>query len=359
MWPQNSLTEKLNLRFPIFQAPMGEHSTPDLAAAVSNAGGLGGLGMWGFSADEGENRILAFRQQCAGSLNVNYPLWPATGDLTGVGMEMRAAVQALYDRKGIGAIPTPEGLGGLVGPSHLEMLIRTAPKAVSFHFGLPEQHFIDALRENGIAVLCSATTVEEAKILEGRGVDVVIAQSFEAGGHQGAFAKSDERGRLGMFALLPQVVDAVSVPVVAAGGIADGRGVAAALMLGASGVQLGTAFLRCHEANISEGYRSALAEAKDVDTVITEVISGRPARAISNKLVDELESAGATPLPFPAQYELTLPLDDEKDSEFLGLLSGQSVALTREMAAANLVSTLVNETTLCLSLNVRRGESDA
>lgn len=355
MWSQNALTTKLNLRFPIFQAPMGSHSTPDLAAAVSSAGGLGGLGMWGFSANEGENRILAFRQKCAGSLNVNYPLWPATGDLTGVGMEMRAVVRALYDRKGLGAIPEPQGDAGQVSPSHLEMLIRTAPEAVSFHFGLPDRHIVDALRQGGIAVLCTATTVEEAKILERRGVDVVIAQSFEAGGHQGTFAASDDRVRLGMFALLPQVVDAVSIPVVAAGGIADGRGIAAALMLGASGVQLGTAFLRCHEADISAPYRSALAQAKDADTVITRVISGRPARAIANKLVNELEGSGATPLPFPAQYDLTLPLEAEEDQEFLGLLSGQSVALTREMPAAELVSTLVDETTRCLShLHVNR-----
>src|SRR5262245_19819040 len=161
MWPRNALTEKLNLRFPIFQAPMGEHSTPALAAAVSNAGGLGGLGMWGFSAEEAENRILAFRQQSAGSLNVNYPLWPSTGDLTDVGMEMRSAVQALYDRKGIGSVPTPEGPGGSVSPSHLDMLTQILPEAVSFHFGLPDQHIVDVLREKGIIVLCSATTVEE------------------------------------------------------------------------------------------------------------------------------------------------------------------------------------------------------
>ena len=338
---------------------MGEYSTPDLAAAVSNAGGLGGLGMWGFSAEEGENRILAFRQRSSGSLNVNYPLWPATSDLTGVGMEMRAAVQVLYDQSGSGEVPAPHGDAGLVSQSHLEMLIRTAPEAVSFHFGLPEQRIIDALKESRIAVLCSATTVVEARSLEARGVDVIIAQSFEAGGHQGTFSETDDRFRVGMFALLPQVVDAVSVPVVAAGGIADGRGIAAALMLGASGVQLGTGFLRCIEANITDSYRSALAHAKGADTVITKVISGRPARAISNKLVNELEGSGATPLPFPAQYELTLPLEGTGDQEYLGLLSGQSVALTREMPAADLVSTLVYETTKCLSLSERLTDDEA
>ncbi len=353
MWSKNALTERLNLRFPIFQAPMGEHSPPDLATAVSNAGGLGGIGMWGFTVEEAENRILAFRQRSTSSLNVNYPLWQATGHHSDADLEMRSALQKLYDRKGLGIVPMPVGSDSSISTSHLDMLVRTRPETVSFHFGLPEPHVIDVLKENGITVMCSATTVDEARLLEARGIDFIIAQSAEAGGHQGTIFETDTRVRLGLFSLLPQVVDAVDVPVIAAGGIADGRGIAAALMLGASAVQIGTAFLRCGEAGISDGYRAALANAKDTSTIITNVVSGRHARAISNRLVETLEESGAAPLPFPAQYGLTLPLEKDDDPDFLGLLAGQSVALTREMPATDLMSKLVEETNRCLSLIIK------
>jgi nitronate monooxygenase len=160
-----------------------------------------------------------------------------------------------------------------------------------------------------------------------------------------------------LFTLLPQVVDAVKVPVIAAGGIADGRGIAAALMLGASGVQLGTAFLRCPEANVSLAHRAALSTASDNSTLVTDVVSGRPARVIVNRLVKDLEKSAANPLPFPAQWNLTLPLEEGDDHEFLGLLAGQAVAMTREMSAASLVQTLADETSHRLvSFNLSPGE---
>ncbi|MEM7171478.1 MAG: nitronate monooxygenase [Pseudomonadota bacterium] len=344
MWPNSELTERLNLKWPIFQAPMGEFTTPALAAAVSNAGGLGGLGMWGFSAEEAERRIMGFRQQSGGSLNVNYPLWEDPGDLTGVGMEMRASIQTLYDAKEMGPIPDPEAPESTVDAEHLAMLLKTRPEVVSFHFGLPCQETVEAIKSEGIFILCSATTVEEARLLESSGVDCIIAQGNEAGSHPGTFTDTDDRTRPSLFSLLPQVVDAVNVPVVAAGGIADGRGIAAALMLGASGVQLGTAFLRCDETDISDAHRSALGAANDTGTLVTRVVSGHSARVISNRLIEDLESGGAEPLPFPAQWNLTLPLEDDDDHNFLGVLAGQSVALTRDMPAGDLVQTLADET---------------
>jgi nitronate monooxygenase len=344
MWPQNELTERLNIRWPILQAPMGELSTPALAATVSNAGGLGGLGMWEFSAEEAERRIAGFRQQSGGSLNVNYPLWEGSGDLTGVGMEMRDSVQALYDAKNKGPIPEPYAAESTVDPEHLSMLIHAKPEVVSFHFGLPKQDVVQAIKSTGICILSSATTVAEAKSLEASGVDFIIAQGTEAGSHQGTFLGADVRTRPSLFSLLPQVVDAVGVPVIAAGGIADGRGIAAAFMLGASGVQLGTAFLRCGEANVSDAHRAALDTAEDTSTIVTDVVSGRPARMIPNRLVEELSNSRAKPLPFPAQWSLTLPLEESGDQDFIGLLAGQSVALTREMPAADLVQTLASET---------------
>jgi nitronate monooxygenase len=323
---------------------MGELSTPALAAAVSNAGGLGGLGMWGFSAEEAAKRIEAFRKQSGESLNVNYPLWADPGDLTGVGTEIRAAIQTLYDIKDMGSVPPPEVMESTVDSEHLAMLLEEKPEVVSFHFGLPNQEVIQAIKEARLYILCSATTAAEAKVLESRGVDCVIAQGTEAGSHQGTFLDTDVRTNPSLLSLLPQVVDAVDVPVIAAGGIADGRGIAAAFMLGASGVQLGTAFLRCPEANVSPAYRAALRNAKDTSTLVTNVVSGHPTRIIPNKLVEELIRSGAEPLPFPAQWSLTLPLEEDDDYDFLGLLAGQSVAMTSEMTAACLVQTLATET---------------
>lgn len=345
---QNKLTDRLNLQWPIFQAPMAEYSPPDLAAAVSNAGGLGALGMWGFSAEDVARRIAGFREQSSGSLNVNYPLWDDPGDLTGIGLPMREQVQKLYDEKELGIIPTPRPPAGQVGPDHLEVLKEVKPEVISFHFGLPDQKIVDELRSAGIYILCSATTVTEAKFLEAHGVDCVIAQGTEAGGHRGTFTDVDTSMQSGLFSLLPQVVDAVNVPVLAAGGISDGRAIAAALMLGASGVLVGTAFLRCGESNALDAQRVALGIAEEASTILTNVMSGKKARFIKTRLIEELSKPGLNPLPFPAQDSLTRPLEKTGDMEFTELPAGQSVALTREMSAKDLMHTLAEETGKCL-----------
>lgn len=344
MWSQNRLTERLKLKFPIFQAPMAEFTTPELAAAVSNAGGLGALGMWGFSAEDVARRIAGFRELSSGGLNVNYPLWSDPGDLTGVSLPMRELVQKLYDEKKLGAMPSPSSSPGQVDPEHLEVLREVKPEVISFHFGLPDQKIVETLKAAGIYILCSATTVSEAKYLEANGVDCVIAQGVEAGGHRGTFSNVDISMQSGLFSLLPQVVDAVNVPVIAAGGICDGRTIAAALMLGASGILAGTAFLRCGEAKVPDAHRSALRNAEEASTVLTDVVSGLPARFIKNRLIGALSKPGVKPLPFPAQYSVTIPLGETGDQEFTDLLSGQSVALTREMSAAELVGTMAEET---------------
>ena len=345
MWPLNALTERLNIRWPILQAPMGWLSTPALAAAVSNAGGLGGIGMWGFSAEEAERRIAGFRQQSGGSLNVNYPLWPEPEITADVADPMRRQLQAHYDTKGLGPVPKPEGAASAVSPEHLAMVLRAKPQMVSFHFGLPKQEVLEAIKGAGIFVISSATTVAEAKMLEQRGVDAVIAQGTEGGGHRGTFTGVDMSMQPGLFALLPQVVDAVRVPVIAAGGIADGRTVAAALVLGASAVQLGTAFLRCEEANVLDAHRVALREATDDCTIVTDTITGRPARYIRNKLTDDLVASGLKPVAFPGQLSLTAPLGATGDREFTALFAGQSAALARDTTAAELVHSLAEETT--------------
>jgi nitronate monooxygenase len=344
MWPTNGLTERLRLKWPIFQAPMGLVTTPALAAAVSDAGGLGGLGMWGLSAEDAARVIAGFRQQSGGSLNANYPLWPEPVCTPEIGEPMRRHLQTIYDAKGLGPVPEPQGAASNVSREHVAMLLESKPEVVSFHFGLPEPEIVAAIKSAGIFVISSATTVAEARMLEQRGVDAIIAQGTEAGGHRATFTGVDIALQPGLFSLLPQVVDAVRVPVIAAGGVADGRTAAAAFMLGASAVQLGTAFLRCAEARLHEAHRAALTRADDACTVVTDLISGRPARYIRNKLVDDLVASRLKPLPIPLQLSLTWRLGEAGDKDWAVLLSGQSAALARDTNAAELVASLAEET---------------
>ena len=245
----------------------------------------------------------------------------------------------------MGRVPEPAGSVSDVGAEHVALLLDTKPEMVSFHFGLPEPEVIRALKSAGIFILSSATTVAEARLVEQRGVDAIIAQGTEAGGHRATFTSVNMSMQPGRFSLLPQVVDAVRLPVVAAGGVADGRTAAAAFMLGASAVQLGTAFLLCEEADVRDAHRAALAEADDACTAVTDVISGRPCRYIRNKLIDDLEASGLEPLPVPAQRSLTQRLGDSGDREWTALTSGQSAALARATKAAELGERLPDETT--------------
>jgi nitronate monooxygenase len=343
MWPANRLTERLKLKWPIIQAPMGSITTPSLAAAVSNAGGLGGLGMWGFSAEDAGRRIAGFRQLSGGSLNVNYPIWPEPDTTQDAVAAMQHHLQPYYEAKGMGRVPMPQGRASDVSDEHLATLLEVKPEVVSFHFGLPRTKVMGALKDAGIFVQASATTVAEAKRLEAEGVDAVIAQGTEAGGHRATFTGVDISMQPGLFALLPQVVDAVRVPVIAAGGVSDGRTAAAAFMLGASAVQIGTAFMMCEEANVQPGHREALREATDSCTIVTNVVSGRPARFIRNRLLDELLQSGLQPLPLPKQLSLTLPLGTSGDRELTPLFAGQSAGMARHSTAADLVQTLAED----------------
>jgi nitronate monooxygenase len=324
---------------------MGSLSTPALAAAVSNAGGLGALAMWGFSAEDAERRIAGFRQQSGRGLNVNYPLWPQPKITAEASQAMRKRLQPHYDARSLGPVPQPKGAASEVSGEHLAMLLRAKPQVVSFHFGLPPSEMMDAIKSAGIFVICSATTVAEARILEEHGVDAVIAQGTEAGGHRGTFTGVDMSLQPGLIALLPQVVDAVKVPVIATGGIADSRQVAAAFMLGASAVQMGTAFLRCVEANVPDAYRDAVREASDASTVVTDMMTGRPARFIRNKLTADLIFSGLGAVSFPAQMSLTAPLWTTGDREMTGLFAGQSASLVKDTDAASFVEGLGQETT--------------
>src|SRR5262249_20213527 len=221
------------------------------------------------------------------------------------------------------------------------------PDVVSFHFGLPERTLLARVRATGAKILSSATTVEEARWLEAEGCDAIVAQGFEAGGHRGMFLTDDLSTQIGTVCLIRQLVDSVKVPVIAAGGIADARGIAAAFVLGAAAVQIGTAYLRCPEAQIGPLYRQALKEAKDNETAITNVFTGRPARAIVNRLMRELGPMSDVAPEFPLAAAILAPLRTKSEmagaADFSPLWSGQTARLGRELPAAELTKQLAAE----------------
>jgi nitronate monooxygenase len=233
------------------------------------------------------------------------------------------------------------------------MVEELKPEVVSFHFGLPEPALLARVKAAGCVVIASATIVREAIWLEQHGADAIIAQGAEAGGHRGMFLTDNIAEQPGTFALVPQVVDAVKVPVIAAGGIADGRGIAAAFALGAAGVQIGTAYLRCPEAKVSGPARAALAEAWDDSTVITNVMTGRPARGVANRVMREIGPMSPDAPAFPHAATALSPLKAVAEKlgkvDFTNLWAGQGVRLGRDLPAAELTRTLAGEALLRLS----------
>ena len=271
---------------------------------------------------------------------------------------MRKKLEALYMESGLGDLPAITNPWPRFDQAALDVVLDLKPHVVSFHFGLPDDGVVQQIKLAGMLVISSATTVDEAVPLSDpssarRGVDAVIAQGHEAGGHRGTFDGPLDGGTIGTMALddprrqagkVPQVVDAVDVPVIAAGGIADGRGIAAAMMLGASGVQIGTAFLSTPEAHVGEAHRTALADTRAHRTMVTRTISGRPARGMRNRLLDETETIQDEAAPFPMQVSLTAALRATGNPEFMALWAGQAAPLNRELPAAELVDILVEET---------------
>ena len=316
-------------------------ATPELAAAVSNAGGLGALGSAMLAPDELRSQAEAVRELTDRPFQLNFfchrfpEIEPASAAAA------RAAIEPLYDEVGLG--PPPEPSAPLIDfdEARLDALLEIAPKVVSFHFGLPGADAVGACREAGMRVMATATTVDEARQLEEAGVDAVVAQGAEAGGHRGSFLVGGDTGPVGTLALVPHIVDAVGVPVVAAGGIADGRGLLAALALGAGAVQMGTAFAMAAESAAPEHYRKALAEAQPEHTTITRNFSGRPARVLANRITEELSD----PLPYPAQISLTMPLRSagEDPLAFYPMWAGQGAGLAQTAPAAEIVERVVSE----------------
>ena len=347
MWPQSSLTELLGIACPIVQAPMAGFSTPALAAAVSNAGGLGSLGSAMLGPEQLRAGLRDLRAATNRPVNANFFVHPPPIEDLARRARMQARLRPYYDELGIALPHPPPEPPPPFSEAILDVVLGERPGVVSFHYGLPEAAHLDALRQAGIRVLSSATTVEEACWLEAQGVAAVIAQGYEAGGHRGTFKSSLEAARIGTIALVPQIVDAVACPVIAAGGIMDGRGIAAALMLGAAGVQLGTAFLGCPEASVSPLHRAAL-RASEGGTRVTRAFTGKPARVLANRYVLEMADAEDDALAFPLQRALSAPLAQAAaargSGDFMPLYAGQGAPLARELPAAELLEALVAET---------------
>src|SRR3984893_268830 len=346
MWPRTDFLELLGITHPIIQAPMSGFTPPALVAAVCNEGGLGSIGCVGRPPDVVRDEVAAVRQATNHPFNLNFFVHKRPRTSPAATAQVQTKLAPYFDEFGLGPVPAPSEPFLPFDDQVLDLILELRPRVVSFHFGLPGATAVRRLKDADCIILSSATTVAEARWLEANGADVIIAQGFEAGGHRGSFSDLAGAGMVGSMALVPQIVDAVRVPVIAAGGVADGRAIAAAFALGASGVQIGTAFLGCPETTISGHYREALHRAADEDTRLTRVFTGRPARALRNRLIDELEDAEA--LEFPAQASLTKALIQTQTGSacaaFMPLWAGQGAPLTRNLPAAKLIDTLVLET---------------
>ena len=299
-------------------------------------------GAWGHSLRE---QVAAVRQATNRPFNHNFFVHRSPQTDPEATARVRARLAPYFDECGLGSVPEPNQPFSTFDAEQLDLVLELRPRVVSFHFGLPETAAVRRLKGAGCISLSSATTVAEARSLEADGADVIIAQGYEAGGHRGSFSGSAGAGMVGTMALVPQIVDAVHVPVIAAGGIADGRGIAAAFALGASGVQMGTAFLGCPEATVPPLYRARLRTAADDGTELTRVFTGRPARALRNRFVTEM--ADTEPLDFPLQASLLGPLwrlpNEEARAAFMPVWAGQAAPLVRELPASRLIEQLVAE----------------
>jgi nitronate monooxygenase len=340
-----NLRSILGTELPIVQAPMAGVQGHALAIAAAGAGALGSLPCAMLAPDAMRKELSAIRAATSRPINVNFfchvpPLPDAAREA-----RWRELLAPFYAEYGIDPASIAAGPGRIpFGDEAADVLDEFRPEVVSFHFGLPPPTLLARARRHGASILSSATTVDEARWLEAQGVDAIIAQGVEAGGHRGMFLTDDLTTQSGTFALVPQVVSAVKVPVIAAGGIADARGVAAALALGASGVQVGTAFLLCPEATTHPAHRAALASDAARHTVLTNIFTGRPSRGILNRFMRERgplnPAAPAFPLATAASAPLRAKAEAAGSGDFSPLWSGQNASGCRAVPAAEIVRAL-------------------
>jgi nitronate monooxygenase len=349
-WRKNRLTSRLGLQYPIIQGPLGGLSSQRLTASVSNYGGLGSCGAHGLKPEAIRNVIREIKALTTKPFAMN--LW--------VSMEDEGAFTSTEEAFHRSLSPLAKHIESVGGawPSYLpyepirfedqaQVLLDEGVSVFSFIYGIPSKQILDEFRRKGIVLIGTATTVDEAIGLAQAGVDVIAASGFEAGGHRGSSLQPSEDSLTGTMALVPQVVDAVRLPVVAAGGIGDARGIVAAFALGAEGVQMGTAFLACEESGASALHRKALLSGLARQTALTRGFTGRLARGIKNRLLDELDQKDTAILPYPLQRalvrHLSIPAEKAGRSELLPLWAGQSANLSRCTDVHALLDTLVNE----------------
>ena len=347
-WPDRRILELFGVELPIIQAPMANSSTPEMALAVCQAGGLGSIPCAALTPDQARAAVALVRAGSDGPVNLNFFCHAPPAPDPARMLAWRAKLAPYYVEEGIDpAPPPPPGGRAPFDDAFCTVVEETRPEVVSFHFGLPEPALLERVRATGAKIISSATTVAEARWLQERGVDAVIATGYEAGGHRGAFLKLDMSTQPGTFALVPQVVDAVTVPVIAAGGIADGRGIAAAFALGAAAVQIGTAYLFCPEALVSPVQRALLDQATDETTQITNLFTGRPARGVTNRLMREIGPLSADAPAFPTAGGALAPLrikaEGQGRGDFTNQWAGQAARLAPQLPAGELTRTLAAE----------------
>lgn len=343
-----TLQQLLGIELPIIQAPMAGVQGSALVIAVSEAGGLGSLPCAMLTPEAIRSEVLAIRAGTSNPVNLNFfchtpPVLDAERE-----NKWRAVLTPYYREYGIDAATIPAGPGRTpFNAEALNVLKEARPTVVSFHFGLPSPELLAQVRRLGAKILSSATTLEEALWLEAQGVDAIIAQGLEAGGHRGLFLSDDVTMQAPTFALLPQIVKHVKVPVIAAGGIADANGVAAALALGAAGVQVGTAYLLCPEANTSPVHRAALKSEAARHTALTNIFSGRPARGIVNRIMKEIGPMSAIAPAFPLAAAAIAPLrtkaEQHGSGDFSPLWCGQNASGCKQIPAGELTRALASQ----------------
>jgi nitronate monooxygenase len=351
MWADSEISRQLGIIYPIIQGPFGGGlSSPQLVASVCEAGGLGSYGANHLPADKISEVIAEIRNLTNKPFAIN--LWVPNREtdhstMNAEAFEKNAALLApYYEQLGID-LPAPPGHFGQDFETQVAAVLAAKPALLSFVFGIPSIGILQACRDRGILAAGTATTVDEAVAIEAAGFDFVVASGFEAGGHRGSFLKPAEESLVGTFALVPQVASRVGIPVIAAGGIADGRGIAATLALGAMGVQIGTAFLACDDSGTNELHREMLVSGRAGDTVLSRAFSGHLARGIRNGFIDAMRPF-ETQLPgYPAQNWFTSQLRPvavaRGRSDLIALSAGQATALVRRSSASRLVEELVGE----------------
>ena len=347
MWPNDCFIKLLGIELPIIQAPMAGSALSDMVVAVSEAGGLGSLACALLSAEQARKEFESIRRRTSRPINANFFCHKPPREGSAQQTNWRRRLDAYYVQLQADGTSIPTSARAPFDNKMCDLVVEFHPEVVSFHFGLPDKHLFQCVARSGAKILSTATSVDEARWLEDQGCDAIIAQGFEAGGHRGMFLTDDVSTQVGSMALVPQVVDAVKVPVIAAGGIADARGILAAFALGASAVQIGTAYLCCPEAQISPLYRRALKDAKDNETAITNVFTGRPARSIMNRLIREVGPISDIAPEFPLAAAAVAPLRAKSEmggsADFSPLWSGQGARLGRELPAAQLTKQLASE----------------